>query len=192
MSRIGKNPVAIPKGANARIQNGTIAFKGPKGEMTVSIPPDISAKIEGDNLVVVRADDSDAVKARHGLAQRIFRNALHGVSQGFVRELEIVGIGYRAAPQAEKIILSIGYTKPVEIPIPKGIKVKVEANTRIFLEGVDKHELGQLAANIRGVRPPEVYQGKGIRYMGERVRKKAGKTAGAGAGAGGAAGGGAK
>lgn len=183
MSRIGKNPVVLPKGTTAHVQNGAVALKGPKGEMKVAIPPDISVKLEAEKLLVGRSADTDAIRARHGLAQRLIRNAAAGVSQGFVRELEIVGIGYRAALQGEKLVLSIGYTRPVEVQIPKGVKVKVDANVKIVMEGADKHQLGQLAANIRAVRPPEVYQGKGIRYMGEHVRKKAGKTAGAGAGA---------
>ena len=190
MSRIGKAPVVIPKGATAQVRNGAIAVKGPKGELVIPVPPDIGVSVDGDKILVKRESDLDEIKARHGLAQRLIRNAVHGVTQGFTRELEIVGIGYRAAKSGDKLVLSIGYTRPVDIAIPKGIEVVVESNTRVALKGFDKHLLGQLAADIRAVRPPEVYQGKGIRYVGERVRKKAGKTAGAGAGAaGGAAGG---
>lgn len=189
MSRVGKLPVAIPKGTTAQIKNGSVSFKGPKGEMTITLPPDVTLTQEADKLLVKRSSDLDPIKARHGLAQRLLQNAIRGVSQGFTRELEIVGIGYRAAKQGNKLVLAIGYTKSVEIEIPKGVEVSIEANVKIVLKGSDKQVLGQLAADIRGVRPPEVYQGKGIRYMGERVRKKAGKTAGAGATAGGAAGG---
>ena len=190
MSRVGKVPVQVPKGATVQIQSDTMSFKGPKGSMNVAVPSDITVAQEGGQILLKRRNDLDDTKARHGLAQRLVRNAVRGVTEGFTRELEIVGIGYRAAKQGEKLTLSIGFTKPVEIPIPKGIDVSVEANTRIVLKGVDKHELGQLAADIRVVRPPEVYQGKGIRYKGEHVRKKAGKAAGAGASAGGAGGGG--
>lgn len=189
MSRVGKMPVAVPKGTTVQIQNGTVSLKGPKGSMNVAVPPDITVKMEQDHLSITRQSDSDEIKARHGLAQRIVQNAVRGVTEGFNRELEIVGIGYRAAKQGEKIVLSIGFTKPVEIAIPKGIEVVIESNTKVVLKGVDRQQLGQMAADIRAVRPPEVYQGKGIRYKGERVRKKAGKTAGAGAGAGAAGGG---
>lgn len=189
MSRVGKLPVPLPKGTTIQLKPESVHFKGPKGELTIPIPPDIQVSQESDKLIVKRNGDIDPVKARHGLAQRLLANAARGVSQGFVRELEIVGIGYRAAKQADKLVMTVGYTKPVEIPIPKGVEVSIEANVKIVLKGPDKEVLGQLAADIRAVRPPEVYQGKGIRYMGERVRKKAGKTAGAGA-TGGAGGGG--
>lgn len=191
MSRVGKLPVQIPKGTTAQVRNGTVALKGPKGEMSVAVPPDVTVSLETDKLLITRSGDVDAVKARHGLAQRLLQNAIRGVSQGFSREMEIVGIGYRAAKQGDKLVLTMGFTKPVDIRIPKGVEVVVESNTKVVLKGVDKQVLGQLAADIRSVRPPEVYQGKGIRYMGERVRKKAGKTAGAGA-TGAAAGGGGK
>lgn len=190
MSRVGKSPVAVPKGTTVQVKNGSVAFKGPKGEMSVEVPPDVNVKFEGDKITVDRANSSDAVKARHGLAQRLLKNAVHGVSQGFTRELEIVGIGYRAAKQGNNLLLTIGFTRPVEIPVPKGIEIVVESPTKVVLKGADRQKLGQLAADVRGARPPEVYQGKGIRYMGEHVRKKAGKTAGAGASAGGAAAGG--
>ena len=189
MSRVGKSPVMIPKGTTAQVRNGSVAVKGPKGEMSVPVPPDITVSIEAEKISMARASDLDDVKARHGLAQRLIQNAVRGVSQGFSRELEIVGIGYRAAKQGDKLVLTIGYTKPVEILIPKGVEVIIESPTKVVLKGADRHQLGQLAADVRAVRPPEVYQGKGIRYMGEHVRKKAGKTAGAGAGAGGAGGG---
>ena len=190
MSRVGKLPVQVPKGATVQVRNGAVAVKGPKGEMSVTIPPDITVAQEGERLLVKRSGETDAIKSRHGLAQRLLQNACVGVSQGFTRVLEIVGVGYRAAKQGDKLVVTIGYTKPVEIAVPKGVEVSVEANTKVVLKGVDKRQLGQMASDIRAIRPPEVYQGKGIRYMGERVRKKAGKAAGAGAGA--AAGGGGK
>lgn len=189
MSRVGLMPVVLPKGVTAQMKGGAMAVKGPKGEISIPIPPDITVVVEAEKIVVQRASDVDEVRARHGLTQRLLKNAVHGVTQKFKRELEIVGIGYRAAKTGDKLTISIGFTKPAEIPLPKGVDVVIEANnTRIIMEGVDKHVLGQLAANIRAIRPPEVYQGKGIRYAGERVRKKAGKAAGAGAS--GAAGGG--
>ncbi|OGH59722.1 MAG: 50S ribosomal protein L6 [Candidatus Lindowbacteria bacterium RIFCSPLOWO2_12_FULL_62_27] len=182
MSRVGKAPVAIPKGATVQLRNGVVALKGPKGEMTIPMPPDITVAQESDRLVLKRANDLDATRAKHGLAQRLLRNAVLGVTQGFTRELEIVGVGFRAAKSADKLVLSVGYTRPVDVRIPKGVDVAVESNTKIVLKGADKHVLGQLAADIRAVRPPSVYSdNKGIRYSGERVRKKAGKTAGAGA-----------
>ncbi len=189
MSRVGKSPVLVPKGITAQVKASAVHIKGPKGEMTVQVPPDVSVSQDGDKLLVVRSAETDAIRARHGLAQRLLQNAVRGVSEGFVRELEIVGIGYRASKQADKLVLSVGYTRPAEISIPKGIEVGIESNVRIVLKGADRHKLGQLAADIRAVRPPEVYQGKGIRYFGERVRKKAGKSAAGSAAGGGAAGG---
>ncbi|MBI4178731.1 50S ribosomal protein L6 [bacterium] len=186
MSRVGKQIVRIPKGVTVQLQNGHAVVKGPKGSLQISVPPDVTVKIEGDTLKAARASEADDVKARHGLAARLLQNAVRGVSEGFTRELEIVGVGYRAAKQGAKLVLTVGYTKPVEVVIPKAVEVTVDANTRVVLKGPDRHELGQLAANIRAVRPPEVYQGKGIRYFGERIRKKAGKATSATSGGGGA------
>lgn len=178
MSRIGKNPVSIPKGVTVSVEGGHIKVKGPKGELARPIPPEMVVKVENTTVTVTRPTDEARHRALHGLTRALINNMVLGVSAGFVRQLEIQGVGYRAEPQGAGLRLNVGFSHPVEYPAPKGIKLSVESNTLVTVEGIDKELVGQVAAEIRGIRPPEPYKGKGIRYKGEQVRRKAGKTGG--------------
>jgi len=177
MSRIGKQPVVLPSGTSANIGADQVVVKGPKGQLTSPLRPRITVRQEGDSLLVERANDEKQTRADHGLCRALLSNAVIGVSEGFKKELEIQGIGYRAAVKGSDLELQLGYSHPVVYPIPKGISIGVEKNTAITIEGIDKQQVGQVAAEIRGFRPPEVYKGKGVRYKGEVVRRKVGKAA---------------
>jgi large subunit ribosomal protein L6 len=176
MSRIGKRPISIPKNVTVTIDGQTVAVKGPKGELSRVLPPEVIFELEGETLLVKRRDESRPARERHGLCRTLVANMVEGVSNGFQRRLEIIGTGYRAQVQGRNLILNVGYSKPVEMPPPEGIQVAVESNTNVIVSGIDKELVGNTAARIRSVRPPEVYKGKGIRYSGEVVRRKAGKT----------------
>ena len=176
MSRIGKRPISIPKNVTVTIDGQTVAVKGPKGELSRVLPPEVIFELEGETLLVKRRDESRPARERHGLCRTLVANMVEGVSNGFQRRLEIIGTGYRAQVQGRNLILNVGYSKPVEMPPPEGIQVAVESNTNDIVSGIDKELVGNTAARIRSVRPPEVYKGKGIRYSGEVVRRKAGKT----------------
>lgn len=177
MSRIGKQPVALPAGTSASIGESEVVVKGPKGQLTSPLRPGITVRQEGEALVLERADDEKQSRADHGLCRALLNNAVTGVSEGFKKELEIQGIGYRAAVKGSDLELQLGFSHPVVYPIPKGISIGVEKNTAITVEGIDKQQVGQVAAEIRAFRPPEVYKGKGVRYKGELVRRKVGKAA---------------
>jgi len=176
MSRIGKKPIEIPKGVQVQYKDGVITVKGPKGTLSFEHHPDMTIKIEKDKIVVERPSDKKFHKALHGTTRQIIANMVEGVSKGFVKELEIVGTGYRARMEGQKLILTVGYSHPVEIVPPEGIKFEVEGQNIIKVHGIDKQLVGEVAAQIRKVRPPEPYKGKGIRYKGEHVRRKAGKA----------------
>jgi large subunit ribosomal protein L6 len=176
MSRIGKRPIAIPNKVTVEVSGTRVVVKGPKGTLERSLPPQVKVEQEGDTLTVVRQDDSRVARERHGLSRTLVANMVQGVSQGFAKRLEIQGVGYRAQAQGSKLTLNVGYSKPVEITMPKDVQVAVENNTQVVVSGINKEEVGNIAAQIRGVRPPEPYKGKGIRYQGEFVRRKAGKT----------------
>lgn len=178
MSRIGRNPVVIPKGVTVAVEGGRIEVKGPKGELTRPIPPEMQVKVENATVLVTRPTDEGRHRALHGLTRALVNNMVLGVSAGFTRQLEILGVGYRAEPQGDGLRINAGFSHPVEYPAPKGIKLSVENNTLVTVEGIDKELVGQVAAEIRGIRPPEPYKGKGIRYKDEQVRRKAGKTGG--------------
>jgi large subunit ribosomal protein L6 len=178
MSRIGKRPISIPSKVTVTIDGQNVAVKGPKGELSRSLPAQVILTLEGETLLVTRRDESRAAHQLHGLCRTLVSNMVEGVSNGFVRRLELQGVGYRAQVQGRNLILNVGYSKPVEMPPPEGIQVAVENNTNVIVSGIDKELVGNTAARIRAVRPPEVYKGKGIRYTGEVVRRKAGKTAG--------------
>lgn len=178
MSRIGRNPVVIPKGVTVAVEGGCIEVKGPKGELTRPIPPEMQVKVENATVLVTRPTDEGRHRALHGLTRALVNNMVLGVSAGFTRQLEILGVGYRAEPQGSGLRINVGFSHPVEYPAPKGIKLSVENNTLVTVEGIDKELVGQVAAEIRGIRPPEPYKGKGIRYKDEQVRRKAGKTGG--------------
>ncbi len=176
MSRIGKKPVPIPGGVTITLQGNHISVKGPKGELARSLPADMRVAQEGDTIVVTRPGDEPRYKALHGLTRTLVANMVEGVSQGFQKVLEIQGVGYKAEPTAKGIKMVVGYSHPVEYAAPAGITLTVESNTVVKVSGANKEMVGQVAAELRGVRPPEPYKGKGVRYRGEQVRRKAGKT----------------
>ena len=178
MSRIGKAPIPLPSGVEVTISGSNVAVKGPKGSLAWSVPYDITVAQDGDNLTVSRPDDERAHRALHGMARSLVANMVVGVSEGFTKELEIVGVGYRAQAQGpEKIEISVGFSHPVYVQAPAGVTFEVPQPTRIVVRGFDKQLVGQVAADIRKLRKPEPYKGKGIRYAGERVQRKAGKSA---------------
>jgi len=176
MSRIGKLPIPIPAGVTLEIKPGQAIVKGPKGQLVVDFDPDIEVKVEEGQVVVKRPTDSRRHRSLHGLTRALLANAITGVSEGYVKELEIKGIGYRAKMQGDKIELSIGFSHPVIIEAPEGITLEVPEPTKIKVSGIDKQKVGQVAANIRAIRPPDAYHGKGIRYAGEVLRLKPGKA----------------
>ncbi|MDH7497084.1 MAG: 50S ribosomal protein L6 [Syntrophomonadaceae bacterium] len=178
MSRIGKKPVELPEGVTVGIEGDTITVQGPKGTLSGTIPAGISIVNEGGCLQVTRASDQKQHRALHGLTRALVANMVEGVTKGFERRLELVGVGYRAQMQGRKLVLSIGYSHPVEIEPPEDLEIEVPAVTKITVKGIDKQKVGNLAAAIRDVRRPEPYKGKGIRYEGEVVRQKAGKSGG--------------
>jgi large subunit ribosomal protein L6 len=176
MSRIGKAPIAVPQGVEVKQAGSAVEVKGPKGHLSQRIPQGISLEIAAGVVHVKRKGDAKAVRSLHGLIRTLIANMVQGVTQGFEKELEIVGIGYRANVQGKNLQLNLGYSHPVLYPIPQGIELAVEKQTRITVKGIDKQKVGQVAAEIRGFKRPEPYKGKGIRYIGEEVRKKAGKA----------------
>ena len=178
MSRIGKQPIAIPSGVEVSISGQHVAVKGPKGTLELDAPGEIAIAPEGDEVLVTRPDDERRNRALHGLTRSLVSNMVVGVSEGFVRELEIVGVGYRATAQGpQKLELQVGYSHSVAVDAPEGITLEVPTPNRIIVRGADKQQVGQVAANIRKIRKPEPYKGKGIRYSDERVLRKAGKSA---------------
>ncbi|MFZ4116547.1 MAG: 50S ribosomal protein L6 [Chthoniobacterales bacterium] len=177
MSRIGKTPITLPKNIKIILgENGSVTVEGPKGKLSWVLPQAITLNIEGEIVTLNRSNELRATRALHGLARALVNNMIHGVHEGFRRDLEIQGVGFRAAVKGEHLDLSIGYSHPVLFKIPQGIKVVVTDSTKISIEGIDKHLVGQVAADIRAYYPPEPYKGKGIRYAGEQVRRKEGKT----------------
>ena len=176
MSRIGKAPVPIPDGVTVDRVGDEIRVKGPKGVLSERMPAVIEVSIESSQVVFTRPDDLRASRALHGLARALVANMVTGVRKPFVKELEIRGVGYRAECDAKKLTLNVGYSNPVSMAIPDGIKVSVDRNVILKIEGISRQKVGQFAANVRSVRPPEPYKGKGIRYLDERVRRKVGKA----------------
>jgi large subunit ribosomal protein L6 len=176
MSRIGRMPIAVPSGVKVDIQGDRVMVRGPKGELSRSLPPDMKIKLEENVLTVSRPSDSKEHRSQHGLTRSLLSNMVEGVSKGFEKTLEIVGVGYRAEKSGEKIIIRIGYSHPVEVtPLP-GTSLAVEGANRVKVTGADKEAVGEMAAEIRAIRPPDSYKGKGIRYAGEIVRLKPGKA----------------
>ena len=176
MSRIDKQPVPIPSGVSVEIQDRHITVKGNKGTLSRELPSAIVLEQEGSTVKVSPENNSRMARQRHGLCRTLVANMVEGVSKGFEKRLHLQGVGYRAQAQGKKLTLTVGYSKPVEMEMPEGIQVAVEKNTELILNGIDKEVLGNTAARIRAVRPPEPYKGKGIRYLGEQIRRKAGKT----------------
>ena len=180
MSRIGNRPVPIPKGAQVSVSGNSVSAKGPKGELTLNLHAELKVKVDDGNVTVERPSDSSRHKALHGLSRTLVANMLSGVTKGFSKTLEIQGVGYRAEKKGgDQITLSLGFSHPIQYRPPKGITVDVPSPTTLTVQGADKQIVGQVAADLRAFRPPEPYKGKGIRYQGEQVRRKAGKTAGA-------------
>jgi large subunit ribosomal protein L6 len=177
MSRIGKLPVPILKGVKVEQANGTLKVKGPKGELTLDVHPDLKVVLDENHVRVERFSDEKAQKALHGLTRALIANMMKGVTQGFSKTLEIVGVGYKADPKGKGITLSLGFSHPIAYQPLEGVKLECPNPTTIVISGPDKQKVGQTAAEIRGFRPPEPYKGKGIRYQGEHIRRKAGKTA---------------
>jgi len=178
MSRIGKLLIPIPAQVSVEINGQAISVKGPKGNLERILPEKILVERVGETLRVSRKDESRTAHERHGLVRTLVANMVEGVSAGFTKRLDIQGVGYRAQTQGNNLVLNVGYSKPVEMPMPEGIKVAVEKNTEVIITGIDKEIVGNIAAKVRAIRPPEPYKGKGIRYLGEFVRRKAGKTSG--------------
>ena len=177
MSRVGQNPVPVPSGVEVEISPGLVRAKGPLGTLEARFPTVIDVQNDDNVLLFTRPSESRENKAFHGLARTLVANAVEGVATGFSKALEIQGVGYRAQLQGETLVLQVGYSHPVEMPAPEGITYEVPSPTRIIVKGPSKELVGQIAANIRMVRPPEPYKGKGIRYEGEQVRRKVGKAA---------------
>lgn len=176
MSRVGKKPIEIPSGVTVTVNGNTVTVKGPKGELTRTFHPDMTIKVENNVITVTRPSDEKHHRALHGTTRSLLANMVEGVSKGYEKALELVGVGYRAAKQGRKLVLNVGFSHPVEIEPEQGLEIEVPSQTRIVVKGADKQRVGELAANIRAVRPPEPYKGKGIRYEGEVVRLKEGKT----------------
>jgi len=177
MSRIGKVPIPVPSGVEVTIEGTLVTVKGPKGELSQEISPLITVTQEDSEIIVTRADDEREARSQHGLARTLIDNMVVGVSQGYEKKLEIVGVGYRATMKGSDLELQLGFSHPVEVKPPSGITFEVPAQTQIIVKGIDKQQVGQIAADIRKWRKPEPYKGKGIRYEGEYVRRKLGKAA---------------
>ncbi|MDW0113371.1 50S ribosomal protein L6 [Sporosarcina saromensis] len=177
MSRIGKRPIEVPENVTVTIaDNNQVTVKGPKGELTNTFNADIKIEQEGNIITLTRPSDSKEHRSMHGTTRSLLDNMVVGVSKGFERTLELIGVGYRAQLQGQKLVLNVGYSHPVEFTPEEGIEVEVPANTKIIVRGINKERVGALASNIRKVRPPEPYKGKGIKYEGEQIRRKEGKT----------------
>ncbi|MCL6612214.1 MAG: 50S ribosomal protein L6 [Peptococcaceae bacterium] len=180
MSRIGKKPIPLPQGVDITIDGTAVRVKGPKGTLEREFHRNIAIRVEDGKVLVERSSDNPADRSLHGLSRTLLNNMVTGVTTGFQKSLELVGVGYRASKQGKKLVLSVGYSHPVEIEPPEGIDIEVPAPNKVIVKGVDKEKVGALAANIREVREPEPYKGKGIKYEGERIRRKAGKAGGKG------------
>lgn len=176
MSRIGKAPIAVPSGVEVKIDGSTVSVKGPKGELSQRLSPKVTLTQQDGHVVVGRVEDDRESRSLHGLSRSLVNNMILGVSEGFKKELDIVGVGYRATAKGSDIELALGFSHPVLVQAPEGISFQVPAPTRIEVHGIDKQLVGQVAADIRAWRKPEPYKGKGVRYVGEHVRRKAGKT----------------
>jgi len=180
MSRIGRAPIAIPEGVKVDVKGNVVSVKGPKGELTRELHKDMIIEVNNGEILVKRPTEEKQHKSLHGLTRSLIANMVTGVTKGFQKNLEIAGVGYRAAKQGNKLVLTLGYSHPVEVEQPKGLDIQVPAPTKITISGINKEQVGAMAAQIRGYREPEPYKGKGIKYEGEYIRRKVGKTGGKG------------
>ena len=176
MSRIGRLPVPIAAGVKVAVDGNTVSVTGPKGTLRQELPTGITAGVEEGKIVVGRADDSKPRRALHGLTRALLNNAVTGVTKGFSKDLEISGVGYRAQLAGKSVAFTLGYTHAIDFPIPEGVQIAVDKQTKVTVSGVDRQQVGQVAAQIRALRPPDVYKAKGVKYANEVIRKKAGKT----------------
>ncbi len=176
MSRIGKQPIAIPPKVKVEVKGQQVSVEGPKGKLNWQLPRRTTAKVDNGKILVSRLGEDDQAKALHGLSRALLNNMVRGVTEGFVKKLEIQGVGFKAAVQGKNVNLSLGYSHPIVYPLPDQVKVTVEENTKLTVEGPDRQVVGQVAAELRGFYPPEPYKGKGVRYVGEHVVRKEGKT----------------
>jgi large subunit ribosomal protein L6 len=177
MSRVGEKPIIIPEGVKVRIEGNIFTVEGPKGKLTRKIPSEIKVEIKDKEIIIKRFSSEKSHKSLHGLSRSLFANMIKGVSKGFQKSLEIIGVGYKANLKGDRLVLSLGFAHPVEFPIPEGIEMKVEKGTQITISGANKGLVGEIAANLRALKPPEPYKGKGIRYKGEYIKRKVGKAA---------------
>jgi large subunit ribosomal protein L6 len=178
MSRIGKLPVMVPAGVTVKVEGHTVSVKGPKGELSRTIPSNITVKLEGSTITLTRPSDETKDKSMHGLSRTLVANMVEGCAKGYVKSLEITGVGYKAEPKPFGLQLALGYSHQIQYKAPAGIKLTAPQPTQVVIEGADKEKVGQVAAEIRSLRPPEPYKGKGIKYTGEVIRRKAGKAGG--------------
>ena len=181
MSRIGKKPIQIPEGVTVEVKNGAVVVAGPKGSLTVNFRPEIEVLVEKKQILVKRKGENKLARSLHGLTRTLIANAVEGITNGFSKALEVIGTGYRASLEGENLVLAVGFSHLVKVSPPTGVKFEVEGNNKIKISGIDKALVGQVAAQIRKIRPPDPYKGKGIRYEGEEVKLKPGKTGKAGA-----------
>jgi large subunit ribosomal protein L6 len=183
MSRVGNKMIVVPKGVSIKVGESALEVQGPKGKLQTPVPPGIKFILSGTELVCSRRDDERQQRAFHGMARALAQNAVKGVTQGFTKDLDIVGVGYKAIVEGRKVVFTLGFSHPVEFKIPEGITISVDKQTRITVTGIDRQKVGQVAAEIRGLRKPDPYKQKGIRYVGEILKKKAGKAGATGAAA---------
>jgi len=176
MSRVGRQPVPVPAGVEVDIEGSRVSVRGPKGQLERQFPPGMQFQVEDGRIRVNRPSDAARHRALHGLSRSLLANMVTGVSEGFAKTMELQGVGYRAAMQGDKLVLSLGFSHPVEVAPPKGVTFEVEGTSRVHVRGIDRQKVGQAAADLRALRPPEPYKGKGVRYLGEIVRRKAGKA----------------
>lgn len=181
MSRVGRKVIVVPAGVKVAVKERELEVQGPKGKLTTPVPPGISFRLAGSELSCQRSNDERQQRAFHGLARALAQNAIKGVTEGFSKDLDIVGVGYRAAVEGSKVVFALGKSHPVEYPIPAGIKIAIDKQTRVTVSGIDRQQVGQVAAEIRSLRRPDPYKQKGIRYVGEVLKKKAGKAGATGA-----------
>lgn len=176
MSRIGRKAVEIPSGVDAAVQGNSVSIKGPKGALQCSVSPHMNIEKEGQLINVTRPSDAGQMRALHGATRTAIANMITGVTKGFEKTLELVGVGYKAQMQGDVLVMSLGYSHPIHFPVPEGVKVALDSPTAIRIQGIDKALVGQVAADIRDLRKPEPYKGKGVKYAGEKIRRKEGKT----------------